>query len=115
MKRGVTYKKTQFNVPITRTGESLEEMLRRMRNSKEPIQANAKINYTERKDGVLPQYDIRSDRFEYAMNAANRVHATKYAQRMNEDGYKQDENGKWKPMSSEELAAQHQAGGGGEA
>ena len=115
MKKGIKTYHTDIKVPITRDGESLEEMLRRVRNSKEPIQANAKVNYTERKDGVLPQYDIRSDRFEYAMNAANRVHATKYAQRMNEDGFKQDENGKWIKMTAEELAAIHQESGSGEA
>lgn len=62
-------------------GESLELFLRKQVNSKEPIQATAKIGYTERKDGVLPQYDIRTDRFEYAMQAMNKVHATNAAQR----------------------------------
>lgn len=115
MKKGIKYPGTQIKVPLTRKGESIEEMLRRIRNSKEPIQANAKINYTERADGVLPMYDIRTDRFMYAMEAADRVHASKYANRMQEDGFKQNENGTWSKMTAEEIAAAHQAQGGGEA
>lgn len=116
MKRGIKYPSTQISVKITRKGESIEEMLRRMRNSKEPIQANAKISYTERADGVLPIYDIRTDRFMYAMEAADRVHASKYASRMQEDGFKQNENGTWSKMTAEEIAAAaHHATGGAEA
>lgn len=67
--------------PASKEGEYLEQFLRRQVESKEPIQATAKINYTERKDGVLPEYDIRTDRFEYAMRAMDKVHATNAAQR----------------------------------
>ena len=96
MKRGITFPHTQIKViQDGRKGESIEEMLRRVRNSKEPIKADAKVSYTERKDGVVPMYDIRTDRFEFAMNAADRVHATKYAQRMAEDGFEKNEQGKW--------------------
>lgn len=115
MKRGMTYPVSDFNIKQERKGESIEEMLRRMRNSKEPIQATAKVSYTERSDGVLPMYDIRTDRFNYAMEAADRVHASKYASRMEEDGYKKNENGDWTKMTAEEIATAHQNAGGGEA
>ena len=96
MTRGIIFPHTQITVKQEgRKGESIEEMLRRMRNSKEPIEAKARIEYTNRKDGVLPMYDIRTDRFDYAMNAADRVHATKFAQRMAEDGYTQNDKGEW--------------------
>lgn len=29
--------------------------------------------YTEKKDGVLPEYDIRTDRFEVAINAIDKI------------------------------------------
>lgn len=29
--------------------------------------------YTEKKDGVLPEYDIRTDRFEVAINAMDKI------------------------------------------
>lgn len=39
------------------------------------------ITYNARKDGVLPQHDIRTDRFEVAMLATDKIHATKAAER----------------------------------
>lgn len=50
-------------------GESIEKKISRILNNKEPIKDGAPIIYTERKDGVLPQYDIRSDRQELAIEA----------------------------------------------
>ena len=37
--------------------------------------------YTERKDGVKPEYDIRTDRFEVALDAHEKIHKGKTAQR----------------------------------
>lgn len=48
---------------------------------KEPIQATAKVTYNDRKDGVLPQHDIRTDRFEVAMLATDKIHASQAAAR----------------------------------
>lgn len=66
-----------------KTGETyqcdrLELKLRRMQESNEPIDDTVIVQkiYTERKDGVLPAYDIRTDRFDVAimaMDAANRM------------------------------------------
>lgn len=86
MKKGIIYPKSDITVKNDRMteGESIEQMLRRMRTSKEPIQANAKILYTERDQGVLPWFDIRTDRFEQALMAADRVHASKAAARQAE-------------------------------
>lgn len=95
MKRGIIYPISQITRLADKEGESLEQILRKMVSGNEPIKATAKIEYHERKEGILPQYDIRSDRFMYAMMAADKVHASNYAMRMNEDGYIQDENGKW--------------------
>lgn len=81
MKPGVKYKHTQLETKLDKDGVSIEEMLRKALHSKEPIEANAKISYSERKDGVLPQFDIRTDRFEYAMLATDRVHASAAAAR----------------------------------
>lgn len=79
--------------PADKEGEYLEQFLRKQIDSKEPIQATAKINYTERKDGVLPQYDIRTDRFEYAMRAMDKVHATEAAKRKAADFPEQPADG----------------------
>lgn len=99
MKKGITYPVGRIKVDLTLEGESIEEKLRKMIAGKEPIQATAKIGYTERKDGVHKEYDIRTDRFELALAASSKVHASQYAARMQADGFTQDENGNWIPQA----------------
>lgn len=50
-------------------GELIEEKVKRLTDEKSPINDGAPIIYTERKDGVLPAHDIRTDRFEIAQRA----------------------------------------------
>ena len=52
-----------------REGELIEEKVTRLTQEKSPINDGAPIIYTERKDGVLPAYDIRTDRWEIAQAA----------------------------------------------
>lgn len=96
MRTGTNYTPTLLNVPVEKEGISIEEQMRKALHSKEPIEATAKITYTERKDGVLPQFDIRTDRFEYAMMATDRIHASNAAARKAVDfpEIPKDENGK---------------------
>ena len=42
-------------------GESIEEKVQKLIENNEPITDGAPIIYTEKKDDVLPQYDIRTD------------------------------------------------------
>lgn len=66
-------------------GERIEEKINRILNNGEPIKDGAPRIYTERKDGVLPQYDIRTDRFEIAVDAMDKVtksHMAKREQRL---------------------------------
>ena len=61
-------------------GESIEVKVRRILSNKEPITDGAPVIYTERKDGVLPGYNIKTDRFEVAlegMDAVSRSHIAK--------------------------------------
>lgn len=103
MKKYMPIQPGRITVHPDREGKSIEEQMREAQSSGEPIKATANINYTERGDGVLPQYDIRTDRFELARMATDKVNATTYATRMQQDGYSQDENGKWikKPLAPE--------------
>lgn len=50
-------------------GELIEEKVKRLTDEKSPINDGAPIIFTERKDGVLPAYDIRTDRWEIAQQA----------------------------------------------
>lgn len=54
-------------------GERLEEKINRIVNNKEPITDGAPLVYTERKEGVVPATDIRTDRFEVAVDAMDKV------------------------------------------
>lgn len=63
--------------------ETIEEKINRIVNNKEPITDGAPIIYTERKQGVLPEYDIRTDRWEIAIEAMDKVHTDMIARRGN--------------------------------
>lgn len=54
-------------------GETLERVLEKAENEKEPIKAIGSPIYTNRADGVIAAYNIRTDRFEIAMEAMNSV------------------------------------------
>ena len=95
MRRGMTINPSRIRVDEDRIGESIEQMLRRMHKENEPIQATARMHYFERKDGVRPENDIRTDRFEVARSAMDKVNASTYAERMHTDGYIQNSQGEW--------------------
>lgn len=62
-------------------GETIENKIERMMNNNEPIGDIADIIYTERKDGVLPEYDIRTDKWDLAIDAMNQAHKQDYKKR----------------------------------
>lgn len=72
---------TQLARNTSYIGETIEEKVARIVNNKEPISDGAPIVYTERKDGVQPQYDIRTDRFEIAIDAMDAVSRSEIARR----------------------------------
>lgn len=70
-------------------GETIEKKIRRIVNNKEPISDGAPIIFTERKEGVQPAYDIRTDRWEVACDAMDKVAKSHLAKR--EERHKTDE------------------------
>lgn len=62
-------------------GERIEQKIHRIVHNNEPITDGAPLIYTERKDGVQPQYDIRTDRFEIAVDAMDYVTRSQQAKR----------------------------------
>lgn len=62
-------------------GETIEQKMRRVLHNKEPIKDGAPLIYTERKEGVLAAYNIRTDRFEVAAEAMDLVQKNKAAVR----------------------------------
>ncbi len=60
--------------------EPLEVKLRRATEEKKPIEAVAPMIYTEKSKGVIPEYDIRTDRFELAQAAMEKLNTVKFSE-----------------------------------
>lgn len=73
--------KTSLKINESYQGERIEEKIHRIVNNKEPITDGAPLIYTDRKDGILPDYDIRTDRFEVAIEAHDKIQKSHIAKR----------------------------------
>lgn len=62
-------------------GEPIEHKIERILNNGEPITDGSPLIYTERKDGVLAGYDIRTDRFDVAIDAMEKVAQVRFNER----------------------------------
>lgn len=62
----------KINVNMAYPAEPLEKILLRAMTTNEPIGLDAPITYTEAEDGVLPQFDIRTDRWDIAMDVKDK-------------------------------------------
>ena len=60
-------------------GETIEQRMRRVTENKEPITDGAQPIYTDRKDGIIADYNIRTDRFDVAIEAMDKIAKTKAA------------------------------------
>lgn len=67
-KRIVKYAKDMSAVE-TVEGEIIEKKIQRIMDEKSPIDDSAPIIYTERKNGINPAHDVRTDRFDLALEA----------------------------------------------
>lgn len=75
------YEKTSLVQNDTVEGERLETKIERITTNKEPITDGAPIIHTAREDGVMPDYDIRTDKWEHAVEAMDIVSKTELAKR----------------------------------
>ena len=62
-------------------GEPIELKIERIVSNKEPIKDGAPEIFTERKDGVKSAYNIRTDRWEVATEAMDKVQGSIQAKR----------------------------------
>jgi len=72
---------TGFNINESTEGETIEQKIQRVTINKEPIKDGAALIYTERSEGVKAGYNIRTDRFEIAIDAMDKVQASVQAKR----------------------------------
>ena len=54
-------------------GESIEQRVRKMTESGEPINDTQPLIYTEKKDGIISAYDIRRDKWDEAIETTDIV------------------------------------------
>lgn len=73
--------KTTLRANTSYEGETIEQKVARITQNKEPIKDGAPLIYTDRKDGVKEAYDIRTDRFEIAIEAMDKVSKAQRAKR----------------------------------
>lgn len=73
--------KSSIQTETAMEGEMIETKVKRILTNREPIKDGAPVIYTDRKDGVLPGYDIRTDRFEVAVEAADIINKSHKAKR----------------------------------
>lgn len=67
------YKTITYDINESVEGETIETKVERIMNNKEPITDGAPTIYTERKEGVIPEYDIRTDRFDHALDMTDSI------------------------------------------
>lgn len=77
----VKYTETSLNVYEAIEGEPIEHKVERIISNNEPITDGAPEIFTERKDGVIEAYNIRTDRWEIATNAMDIVSSNELAKR----------------------------------
>lgn len=80
-KKTVSYGNTSIVRNEAIEGETIETKIERIVNNGEPITDGAPIVYTERKDGVRAETNIRTDRFEIAVEAMDKVSKSHTASR----------------------------------
>lgn len=81
MYRKIKRTESSLKVNTSAEGETIEQKVDRIINNQEPINDSAPIIFTERKDGVLPEYNVKTDRFEIAVEATDKITMTKLAKR----------------------------------
>jgi len=73
------YTRTSIEINQSIQGETIEQKIERVTTNKEPIKDGAPLIYTDRKDGVLAGYNIKTDRFEIALDAIDKIQKSQTA------------------------------------
>lgn len=86
--------RTQIKRKPDHFGKSIEEEIRQAVASKSPIESSAEVVYTPLKDGVLPQYNMRTDRQEIALDLTEKYGKSKllHQDETGEEQTKKEEN-----------------------
>lgn len=82
MYRTPVMEKSSLSINESIQGEPIEHKLDRIVTNGEGVEEGAPAIYTERKDGVLPAYDIRTDKWDVALDAMGAIHDQNLNKRM---------------------------------
>lgn len=100
--------KTNYEYQI---GESIENKVRRITENNEPITDGAPIIYTNREDGVLPAYNIRTDRWDIAQEAMESVNQANLAKSKNYGKIEKQEENALESKEPKETSSQQDSVG----
>lgn len=105
--------KSKLWINKSKQGETIEQKIERIVNNKEPIKDGAPLLYTERKEGIRASTNIRTDRFEIAVVAADKI-AKSYKGKREERINKKDrppvkKDGEPEPTQGKEGASTQQS------
>lgn len=76
--RIITNSYTQFGVE-SYEGQSIEDRCKKLVETGEPIKDTSPLIYTPKEKGVMPQYDVRADKWEIAQDAMDKVNRERIA------------------------------------
>lgn len=72
-------RRSTININQSVEGETIEKKIRRITSQNEPITDGAPQIFTGKDDGIDPAFNIRTDRFEIAIEAMDLQHKTTLA------------------------------------
>lgn len=102
--RTIQAPKTGMSGVETYEGETIEKKVARIMENNEPIKDGAPEIYTERKDGIVKAYNIRTDRWEVAADAMDAVNKSFQAKREEKAKLNEEpEKGKVIPLDGNET------------
>ena len=81
MRKVIIQNRTGLHINDSYEGEPMEIYLARVTETNEPIEATDSLICTDRDEGALPEYDIRTDRWEIAREAMDAVSRNAIAKR----------------------------------
>ncbi len=84
------FNRTRIRGCAREVGETIEMKVQRIVKNGEPISDSSPRIFTERKEGVQAQYDIRTDRWEVAVDAMDAVAGSLKAKREKKGITKED-------------------------
>lgn len=91
MNRKCKFTQTQIEFPAIEEGKSLEETLRQLVATNEPIEVDTNVIYNEKGAGVDPATDIRTDKFSLACDATDKYARSEIAKSVEKPIEKKEE------------------------